>query len=260
MIAIVFIFGLIIGSFLNALIYRLHSGESVAAGRSHCVHCGHELAALDLVPLLSFVWLRGRCRYCGKPISWRYPIVELLTALCFVLVVHNFHSNFSDVGLWFQMISVCFLIIIIFFDLEHYLILDTVVIPASILAAIFLIYRSFALHNFGLHSPIIQGLLGIAIVAGFFGLQYFISRGTWIGFGDVKFGVFLGLLFGVGMSLMLLLLAYCTGAVFGLVLISMGKRKMSGRLPFGTFLGISGIILLLYGSSILNWYLGLLGL
>src|SRR5690348_3301805 len=81
------ILGLIVGSFLNAWLYRLHAGESVVRGRSHCPHCHHELSALDLVPVLSFVWLRGRCRYCHAPISWQYPAVEALTALSFVLIL-----------------------------------------------------------------------------------------------------------------------------------------------------------------------------
>jgi prepilin signal peptidase PulO-like enzyme (type II secretory pathway) len=178
------------------------------------------------------------------------------------LLANNYGLRITDLGFWFQLIFICFFIVIAVFDLKHYLILDKVVLPASVLVFLYLLFETFQRHVslFALSSPVAQGLIGAAIISGFFGLQYLISKGTWIGLGDVKLGIFLGLLFGLGKSLMLLLVGYCLGAVVGLLLIAFGKKAMSGKLPFGTFLGISGIIILLYGSSLIHWYLGLLGL
>ena len=257
---IFFILGLIVGSFLNAVIYRLYSGQTIGNGRSMCPHCKHILAPLDLVPVFSFIFLRGSCRYCGKKISWQYPAVELFTATSFTLLALHYGLQITDYGLWFSLIFVSFLIVIAVFDLKHYLILDKVLLPASIIALIELIYQSFSLHNFGLHSPLIQGGVGVLIISGFFGLQYLVSRGRWIGLGDVKLGIFLGLVFGLGQSIMLLFVAYFVGAVVGVGLILLGKKHLSSRLPFGTFLAFSAIIMMLYGASLLHWYLGLIGL
>jgi leader peptidase (prepilin peptidase)/N-methyltransferase len=256
---IYFIFGLVIGSFLNAAIYRLWVGKGIVMERSMCPHCKHELSPADLIPLFSFVFLRGRCRYCRKKISWQYPLVELFTGITFLLVGAKFAFAFSFVDFWFQLTFICLLILIAVYDFKHYLILDKIVFPAAALAVVYALIRSYSLGSFGIHSALIQGIIGIAIISGFFGLQFFISKGRWIGFGDVKFGLFLGMIFGLGMSLMLLFLSYCLGAIVGVLLIAMGKKDLGSKLPFGTFLGICGIIMILYGPRLVDYYLKLLG-
>ncbi|HEX5429494.1 MAG TPA: prepilin peptidase [Patescibacteria group bacterium] len=258
-IILAFIFGLLIGSFLNAVIYRLYRNLPLGADRSMCPHCKHVLSPLDLVPILSFIWLRGRCRYCKAKISWQYPIVELLTGISFALLAYNYGLRITDYGFWFQLAFIAFLILIAVFDLKYYLILDKVSIPAIVLAVIWRIVSDFHSNNFGWHSPLAGGVFGAVIISGFFGLQYLASRGRWIGLGDVKLGLFLGLIFGVGQGLVYLLLSYWIGALVGLVLVAANQKKMSGKLPFGTILGFSGIIMLLYGSSLLAWYLHLVG-
>jgi leader peptidase (prepilin peptidase)/N-methyltransferase len=260
MIIIFFIFGLIIGSFLNALIYRLYDGKSIVYGHSQCPKCHHNLSVFDLIPLLSFLLLAGRCRYCGKRISVQYPAVELITGLVFLLLGIKFDFILSE-QLLFSLFICSTLIVIGVFDLKHYLILDKVLFFASIVAFFHLVYIAGQQSIFfDLHSSVVQGLIGVIIVSGFFGLQYLISQGKWIGFGDVKFGIFLGLIFGVGKSLMLLLLAYCSGAIVGILLILLNRKQLSSKMPFGTFLAFSGIIMVLAGDSIINWYLGLLGI
>jgi leader peptidase (prepilin peptidase)/N-methyltransferase len=258
MIIFVFIFGLIIGSFLNAVIWRLYSGKSIADGRSVCVHCKHELSAVDLIPLVSFIMLRGRCRYCAGKISWQYPLVEILTGLVFALFYAAASGQVSEL-LLFSLVCSCFLVVIAVFDLKHYLILDSVLIPAVVIAFLQLFYLSIVQKNFGFHSPVVSGILGAVIIASFFAAQYYISDGRWIGFGDVKLGIFLGLLFGFSQGLILLLVSYCLGAVIGLLLILFGGKNLTSKLPFGTILGFSAIIMMLYGTQILNWYLGIIG-
>lgn len=247
---IIFVFGLIVGSFLNAVIYRLHSGKSFLFDRSECPHCHHKISAKDLFPLFSFILLGGKCRYCKKNISWQYPIIELATGLVFILLARDFQFEIFNFQFLIQLFFASIFIIVAVFDLKHYLILDKVVLPA---AAIALIYSFFA-GNYV--SAILSGL-GFG---GFFLFQYLISKGRWIGFGDVKFGLLLGLVLTWPLSLICLLLAYYAGAIVGIGLIAAGKKNFGSKLPFGTFLGFSGIITMLFGSGLVETYFKLLGL
>lgn len=259
---IIFILGLIIGSFLNAIIYRLASGESFLWGRSHCRSCNKELQAYDLVPLFSFLYLGGKCRYCKDKISWQYPIIEFITAIIFVLLALSIQYEVFSIQYLFQLIFVCFLIVIAVFDLKHYLILDKVVFPAFILSVLANIFYDFSNHLsfFSIQSYTARGLFASLVIAGFFLIQYLISKGKWIGFGDVKLGLFLGSLAGWPQVILLMLLAYFSGAIVGLFLIALGKKNMGSKLPFGLFLSISAIIVILAGSPIMSWYLSLIGL
>jgi prepilin signal peptidase PulO-like enzyme (type II secretory pathway) len=247
---IVFILGLIIGSFLNALIHRLYSGQSIVKDRSRCVHCHHALNAWDLIPLFSFFYLRGKCRYCGKKISWQYPLVEFFTGVVFVLLAQHLAYQVGTPQYLFQIIFASILIVVGIFDFKHYLILDVVVYPALILAIIVKIFQ----------GQLLDGVWAALAISGFFALQYFFSRGRWIGFGDVKLGLFLGMLFGLKLGLIVLFLAYMLGAVTGLVLLSLGKKSLGSRLPFGSFLAISAIIVMVTGSLLVDWYFKLIGL
>jgi prepilin signal peptidase PulO-like enzyme (type II secretory pathway) len=254
------IFGLIVGSFLNAVVYRLKVGKNIAFDRSLCPHCKHTLSAWDLVPVLSFVWLKAKCRYCHKPISWQYPLVETFTALVFFVVGWHFGFHLSE-PMFAYLVFCCFFIVIAVYDFKYFLILDKVLLPATVLTVVQkLIEGSNGGNLFGLHSPLVSGIFGVVIISGFFGLQYLVSAGRWIGLGDVKFGLFLGLVFGVGPSVMVLFLAYCLGAIVGLGLITAKKQHLSSKLPFGTFLSFSAIITLIWGPPVIGWYLRLIGL
>ncbi|MBI4054010.1 MAG: prepilin peptidase, partial [Candidatus Doudnabacteria bacterium] len=199
-----FTLGLVIGSFLNAVIFRLRYSRSLL-GHSACPDCGHRLGAIDLVPIVSFVWLRGRCRFCRRPISWQYPLVELTTGLVFLLA---FRHNLSQLA-WglsgefvfftaFELIAVALLILIFVYDLKYFLIPDVFVILGVVGSLLFRILAEKSLAD---------GLYGVLVVSGFFGFLYLVSSGKWIGFGDVKLGLFLGLLLGVRLSLVMLMLA-----------------------------------------------------
>ena len=130
---LVYIFGLIVGSFLNCVIYRLEEGKSFLKGRSFCPDCKHTLSWQDLIPLLSFLILKGKCRYCKKPISWQYPLVELATGILFILIL-NFSTRPGGVILF---VVSCFLIVIFVYDLKHYIIPDKIIYPAIAIALIF---------------------------------------------------------------------------------------------------------------------------
>jgi leader peptidase (prepilin peptidase)/N-methyltransferase len=241
-IVIVIVLGLITGSFLNVVIFRLNTGKSFLFGRSFCLNCKKELKSRDLIPILSFLYLKGRCRYCKIKLSWQYPIVELATALSFA-AAYSYKLSATSY------IFICIFIVIAVYDFKHYLILDKVVLPASLLALFFQIWQG----NF------LWPLLGALIVAGFFAVQYLASKGKWIGFGDVKLGILLGLIFAQN-SLWFLLLAYFVGALIGIFLILFAGKQLKSRIPFGTILGFSAIIFILYGEFFISWYLSLLGL
>ena len=256
MFIIVFIFGLVLGSFLNVVIWRTHAKESILTGRSHCPKCRHVLGPAELVPVFSFILQRGKCRHCGKPISWQYPLVELATAVLFLiaylpydlrLTAYNF---FLLARTWFVIAT---LIVIFVYDLKYYLILDKFIYPAAIVVAATLpfIYGG-GLSWWKIFDPLIAAVIG----GGFFLLQYLISKGKWIGGGDIRMGALMGLILGIKELFVALFFAYTIGAIFGLVLIAVKKKTMKSELPLGPFLVAGALVAMFWGMEILKWYLG----
>jgi prepilin signal peptidase PulO-like enzyme (type II secretory pathway) len=242
----VFLFGLCIGSFLNCYIYRLEKGKTLK-GRSFCPQCKHILSWKDLFPVFSYLFLGGKCRYCRKKISIQYPLVELLTGIIFVLIF-SFVKSFSILGflnLAFLFYIFSALAIIFIYDLKHYIIPDRVLFPAISVA---LIYN---LINF---QQILDNLLAVVVAAGFFLFIFLISRGRWMGFGDVKLAILMGLLLGLSNVLVALFLAFFFGAIIGVILMVFGKKGLKSEIPFGPFLIIGTFIAMLWGAHIISWY------
>lgn len=248
MIWLAFIFGLIIGSFLNALIWRIYVRRSVVKGRSICPECKHVLVAKDLVPLLSFVWQQGRCRYCHERISWQYPLVELSMAVAFAALVATF--GLSWVGAWYAVVA-CLLLLIFVLDFRYSIIPDSVSLPLLVLGAL-------SIWTTGL--PWTDMLIGVGVGGGFFLLQWLVSRGKWIGDGDIRLGAAMGAMLGWKLLLVALFLAYVAGAMIGLILLVRGKKTMESKIPFGTFLAAATLVCLFWGNWLVGWYLGLFGL
>ncbi len=242
----VFIFGLVIGSFLNVVISRLGAKKSFWSGRSFCPHCHKPIYWYDNIPLLSFIILGGKCRSCHKKISWQYPAIELATGLIFLLLFGYFGLSAK---FFIYVIFSTFLIVIFVYDLKHYLILDRVSIPAMVVAFLASLYL-------GVNPASL--ILGVIIGGGFFAVQFFISGGKWVGDGDIRLGALMGLMLGLKFLLLALFFAYLMGSVVGLALIVFGRKKMSSALPFGPFLTLATFITLLFGQKILNWYLNFL--
>jgi leader peptidase (prepilin peptidase)/N-methyltransferase len=251
--------GVVIGSFLNVCIDRLPQNKSLLSPPSHCDACGRRLAALDLVPLLSYLWLRGRCRYCGAHIPRRVPLVELLTGTLFFLAFwyYGLSARFGISAFW-----CCVFIVIIFIDWEHKLILNKVTYPAAALALVILAIDSATsaalipegLAFLPLDKPIIlSGVIGGAVGLGFFLLVFLINpRG--MGMGDIKLAGLIGLVTGWPLVIEGLLIGILVG---GLAAIAMLLLRLKGRkdaLPYGSFLAIGPIITLLWGASIFHWY------
>ena len=265
---LIFIFGLAIGSFLNCVIYRLERVEkepssfkkelgSFVMGRSYCPHCQHLLSWQDLIPVFSFFILGGKCRYCGKRISWQYPLVELATGILFLLIFIYF-NNFLVTGYWlpvtiFWLLVTSFLIIIFVYDFKHYIIPDKVIYPAIVIAFIYNLITGYRL-------PVTGYLLAAFAAAGFFLFIVLISRGKWMGVGDIKLAFLIGLLLGWPNTLLALFLAFLIGAIIGLGLIILKKKTIKSELPFGPFLILGIYIAFFWGKEIINWYFGLFGI
>ncbi|MBI5529876.1 MAG: prepilin peptidase [Candidatus Doudnabacteria bacterium] len=257
-----FIFGSAIGSFLNVLTLRLPEEESLG-GRSHCPSCKHILSSSDLVPLFSFLWLRGKCRYCKTKISARYFMVELATALLFAWVYAALlpESIFGIVILiryWF--VAAVFVSVFVI-DLEHFVILDKMVLLSSIVVASINIILSIIAGSsvFSINGLFISGLVGA--VAGFlpFYALWFVSKGKWLGFGDVKFALLLGLILGWPQIYVGYFFAIMIGGFVSSILLIFTKKSLKSRLPFGTFLTVGAFLAMLYGPLFLKWYLAFLG-
>jgi leader peptidase (prepilin peptidase) / N-methyltransferase len=267
------IVGLCLGSFVNALVWRLHEQEalthqkkkpsqqqleklSILRGRSMCPACRHELAPKDLVPVFSWLSLKGKCRYCHKPISWQYPLVEALTAALFVLSYVYWPLALHGVGLfefiiWLPLLTG--LVALFVYDARWFLLPSRIIYPLLVLAVIQV--TVVALFARGSMASLLGALVGVLMLAGLFYVLHEISNGQWIGFGDVRLAVLLGLLAGGPLnSLLLLFLASSGGTVVALPLLFTGRANRKSHLPFGPFLIAAAIIVVLFGASITKWY------
>ncbi|EKD49859.1 MAG: type II secretory pathway, prepilin signal peptidase PulO [uncultured bacterium] len=246
---IIFLFGLAVGSFLNALIYRLYFGGSVIFGRSMCPKCKHELSALDLIPVVSFFLLRWKCRYCRGKISWQYPVVEIVVAILFLLTAIDVSAR----GTWqvaqlllnliFSLFFISALVVVFVYDLKYYLILDKVVFPAIVVAFI----AALVLPD----ANIWNALLGSAICGGFFLILVLLSKEKWMGAGDAKLGFLVGLIVPFPEVFVLLIIAFVGGSIISLFLVALKKKTMKDAVPFGTFLAASAVISMFVGKEII---------
>lgn len=235
---------LLIGSFLNVCIYRIPRAESIAFPPSHCPKCQHQLGPSELIPLFSFLWQRGRCRHCGAVISWRYPLVELLTTLLLTLVYLRFGWSLELVyygGL------TALLLVISFIDL------DSMLIPTRLVGLGMVMSIAYNLHT---RQPWWDWLLAVILGYGLFYLIFMLSRGG-MGGGDVRLAGMLGSVLGLRLLALALLIAFVSGAVVGLLLLVSGRADRKTAIPFGPFLAGGCFIGFIWGQALLDWYLGL---
>ena len=243
---IFFIFGLIIGSFLNVVIYRLPRGESIVFPASHCPECGHKLSVLELIPVVSYIYLQGKCRECGTQISFKYPLVELTTALLF-LINAVFFEEFLVILAGLVLSSL--LLALSFIDIEHQLLPDKLTL-SGLAAGIIL---SFFRPEF---SPL-TAISGVLAGGGLLFLIAVVSKGG-LGGGDIKLMMMVGSFIGPVQVLMAIFMGALLGLLASLPGIISGSLKMKSRLPFGPFLGMASIIMWIIGDRILNIYLSLI--
>ncbi len=244
-----FIFGLIIGSFINALVYRLHEDKSLWE-RSLCPQCGKTLAWFHNVPLVSFVFLGGRCAFCKQAISFQYPLIELISGVLFFLSGFFFLQGDGD---WPYVIWLCFFLSVtlalILFDLR-YMEVPTVLVNIGIGGTfLWLLFLSVGSSGLWYTSPLLLGLAGGSVISFLFFLLVYFSHETWMGWGDVGLGFLAGLAVGISQALFLLTLSFTLGALVGLLLILLKKKGMASAVPFAPFL-LTATVLLLFFSRI----------
>jgi prepilin signal peptidase PulO-like enzyme (type II secretory pathway) len=271
-IAILVVLGLILGSFINAYVWRVHeqdeeSGKkkpdkqyleslSVKRGRSMCPSCRHPLALPDLIPVLSWLALRGKCRYCHKPISVQYPLVELATAGLFTAsyIWWPEDLNGGQVAvfcLWLALLVG--LVALTVYDLRWYLLPNRIMRPLGALAALLACVEvAVAAHPL---TAVLNTALAVLVGGGLFYALFQISDGKWIGGGDVKLGALLGLVLATpGRSVLMIFLASLIGSLISLPLLASHKLKPKSTVPFGPMLIAAAVITMLFGHAILDWY------
>lgn len=249
----VFLVGLAIGSFITVIVYRLPRGKGFVSGHSQCPNCGKDLKWRDLVPVLSFIVLSGRCRYCRNRISWIYPIVELSSGVV-VLASFLFFSSAGLVSWIFWAFILELFLTLAFIDLKYFILSDSVMV--MILAA-FMIYgilerKAVSVIPFMKMGTVyaFSNLASAAFLFLIFFLIWEFSKGKWIGLGDAKLAALLGLIFGLWNSVFILYLAIAAGALIGLALVFSGKGSLKTKLPLGTFIGFSTIFFVLFGQGL----------
>jgi leader peptidase (prepilin peptidase)/N-methyltransferase len=244
--------GLLVGSFLNLCADRLPAGKSIVKPRSHCDNCNRTLTTADLVPIFSYIWLRGRCRYCGVRIPLRNLLVELVTGAIFAYLA--WHYRLSP-ELAFAIVYAGIFILIFVIDLEQGLVLNSVIIAGVVLAFAF----SFFWGEFAEFWPKVgPGITLSALLGGAVGfiimlLPYLISRGG-MGAGDVKLAGFMGLVVGFPQILAALLVGIIIGGIVAILLLLFRLRKRKEAIPFGPFLAVGAVVALIWGGQIIEWY------
>jgi len=245
---IVFIVGLLIGSFLNVCIYRLPREESIVFPSSHCPACSKPVKPYDNIPVLSFILLRGKCRFCDLPISWQYPLVELLHGLGYIFIFYEFGFFWKTLVYSLLFSS---LVVVTFIDLSHQIIPDVITLPGMVLG---LIAGSTILPL----GPF-RSFAGLVVGGGIFYLIAILSvvilKKEGMGGGDIKLIAMLGAFIGWKGVLLTIFLAALSGAVSGLLLILLKGRNRSEPIPFGPFLVLGALVSLFWGNEILGWYL-----
>ncbi len=236
-------YGIVIGSFLNVCIYRVPRKESIVSTRSHCMSCGYQLKWYDLVPVLSYLFLRGKCRSCGKPISIQYPIIEMLNGIIYIIIFQKF--GFSYTTILYCLVASALLVLSVI-DFRIYEIPDGI---NGLLGGIAVIRVVLDLRNLALY------LIGFFCVSSFLFLIYLISKGSAIGGGDIKLMAVGGLLLGYQQIFVAFLLGCILGSILHLLRMKISKEDRV--LAFGPYLSMGIFLSMLYGERIASWYLNL---
>ena len=256
------VLGLVCGAFVNVFMLRTPDGLEFTAGRRKCVTCAKPMHAKDHFPLVSYIVLQARCRACKSVIPWQYPALELAMMLLFMGFAYQivtqdpsvpfFARDVGDaIGLFTRNGLIAMLLLPIFmFDYRASVIPDRLSVPAMIIALSL---------NAALGIDPTAMLFGGFLLGAFFAIQYLVSRGAWVGGGDIRMAMVMGFLLGPELGIFALLVAYTIGALIGVYLIFGRRRDLRSHVPFGTFMVIGTFIALFFGNSVVSWYWGLLG-
>ncbi len=248
---VAFIFGLCVGSFLNVCIFRIPADKSIISPGSMCSNCGKAIKFYDNIPVLSFLLLKGRCRFCGASISLRYPLIEILGGLFGVAVVWKFGPTLTA-GIYFSFIAT--LLAVSFIDIDHRIIPDVISLPG--IPIFFLASLALPQLTYG------QSLLGILAGGGsLFAVAWtynLLTGKDGMGGGDIKLLAMIGALLGWKGVLFTIFMASAAGTVIGIIVMLYTKKGMKLAVPFGPFLSLGAVIYIFFGTQIIQWYYGLL--
>jgi leader peptidase (prepilin peptidase)/N-methyltransferase len=244
----VFLFGAVVGSFLNVCIYRIPRGESIVFPASHCPECGNKIRAFDNIPIISYLLLRGKCRTCGSRISWQYPLVEMLSALLTLALFLKFHLSPTFLVLFLFCMA---LVVITFIDLEHQIIPDSISLPGIVVGFL----SSFILPWLSWQNSLIGIVAGggsLLLVA--YGYQL-LTKKEGMGGGDIKLLAMMGAFLGWRAIPFIIFTSSLFGSVVGLTLMAIRKKDSQLPIPFGPFLAFGAILFIFYGRQLIQWYL-----
>jgi len=247
----IFVLGLLIGSFLNVCIYRIPRGESISYPPSHCTSCGNRIKPYDLIPVLSWIFLRGKCRKCGEKISIRYAIIELTTAILFMLTY--FQYGYS-IYLLKYLVLIPFLIVIAMIDydtMEVYTTTTWLAIAIGIISLGVNIYLGEPVYTY-----IYGGLLGAGIITFIILMSKLILGTEGMGWGDAEICGLCGLFLGFKLTFMMIFFSFIIGGVIGVYLLKFKKKSGRSEMAFGPSIIMAAFFMIIWGDKILNWYLG----
>ena len=239
--------GLVVGSYLNVLVHRIPRGKSTVLPRSRCPYCQGPIRARDNLPVLSFLLLRGRCRHCRAPISWRYPVIEGLTALLFLASFATF--GFSP-ALVHALVFCCLMVLLAAIDVEHFLLPDRLTLSGILVGLALQLWRPMP----GLLGAIIGTLVGAGILILVINYWYWLRGEEGMGIGDVNMLALIGAFLGWQGVLTTIVLATSSGALVGIGMLLAGRLGMRSRLPFGFFLALGGLLSLFFGDWLIAYY------
>jgi prepilin signal peptidase PulO-like enzyme (type II secretory pathway) len=246
-----FVLGTIVGSFLNVFIDKMLHGRSLW-GRSHCDYCKKTLSPWDLVPILSYLMLRGRCRHCRRKIPPQYPVVEFLSGLLFACVFYFqvLNSPFDGIKVVYLILISAVLLVVATVDFRYYLIPTTLVFAASLLA----LFYDFFSYGPGEFAQFVFAAFAAAV---FFGAIVLVTRGRGMGSGDIVLGFLIGMVLGFAQMVLAIFMAFVIGAVVAILLVILGRKKFKQAIAFGPFMILGFYIALWFYQPVTSWYLGL---
>ncbi len=248
---IIFLSGLTMGSFINSWIWRVRENVKIFSGKSICVNCRRKLSWYENIPLVSFIFLRGTCKICKKAIPKQYPLVEFGLAMVFMWRFHGYlaATKFDCLQIYRDVFFILILSVIFIYDALYKLVLLPVVWLGILVGVIFnyKIFLNLPNHGLGILISVIIGAL-------FFGVQWLVSSGKWIGVGDIYLGVLMGVWLGWKEILIALLLAYVAAAIYGLFMILLRQKKWKSEIPLAPFLTLATFVVYYYGTFLLNFF------
>lgn len=258
------VLGAAMGSFAGALAWRLHAGRNFVSDRSECEHCHHKLGVMDLIPVVSWLMLNGKCRYCGKPIGWLPFIAEISLAALFVISFVYWPLGFAMwqavtlFVLWLAYLVALYILVI--YDARYMLLPDKIVLPLCVVAFADAALRISLMPGAGFVMYVQYIGYGLVALAGLYGLLYAVSKGKWVGLGDVKLSIFIGAVLGWEKSLLVLCLANVIGFLVVVPGLLSKRLTRTSRIPFGPFLIAAFVIAGLFGDAVIHWYRTFIGI